>query len=442
MAGTATPQRYVPPAPIMGLESSWYDPVVFDLAQQAGAHWLRKNGLLWAEIEPQEGARNWGAAASLEQELVDASARGFEVILVVRNTPGWAQKTPGVTCGPILPEKLHAFSAFMRDAVARYSAPPYNVRYWEIWNEPDVPVLDQGYENFGCWGEQGDPYYGGGSYAQVLKAVYPEIKQASPLAQVLVGGLLLDCDPVSPPETSAGSGQLKDCTPSRYLEGILIGGGGDYFDGVSFHAYDYYFSGTEKYGNQNWHSAWNTTGPVLIAKTRYLRSVLARYGVPGKPLLNTELGLLCGSDGSEAYCQTDDFQQAKATYLAQAMITGLDQRLLANIWYSLTGWRGTALVDGALKPLPAFNAMSASAELMGEIIVLGEELNAFPGVKQYTFEQQGQPLWALWSLDGLPHEIPLESPLPTIYDIFGALIEIPAQTVTVTPAPIYLDWLP
>ena len=240
----------------------------------------------------------------------------------------------------------------------------------------------------------------------------------------------------------AGSGQFKDCTPSRYLEGVLLNGGGDFFDGVSFHAYDYYFSGAERYGNQNWHSAWNTTGPVLIAKTRYLRSVLARYGHPEKYLLNTELGLLCGQDGSEATCQTEEFQQAKASYLAQAMITGLDQRLLANIWYSLTGWRGTALVDANLIPLPAFDAYQASAEQLGNIVVLGEQLNAFPGVKQYTFETSGYPLWALWSLDGAVHTIQLPSTPSAGYDLFGAPLLSLSENITITAAPVYLHWSP
>ena len=62
---------------------------------------------------------------------------------------------------------LDAFAGFMRDLVARYSVPPYNIKYWEIWNEEDVdPSLVGPTSGFGCWGDATDPYYGGGGYAE------------------------------------------------------------------------------------------------------------------------------------------------------------------------------------------------------------------------------------------------------------------------------------
>ena len=48
---------------------------------------------------------------------------------------------------------------------------------------------------------------------------------------------------------------------------------------MNFHSYDYYYQGLGKFGNTNWNSAWNTTGPALIAKTHYLNSILAKYGL-------------------------------------------------------------------------------------------------------------------------------------------------------------------
>jgi hypothetical protein len=57
--------------------------------------------------------------------------------LIVRNTP-----TRAPICGFCLRadhgEPVPGFAAFMRDAVARYSQHPYSVKYWEIYNEPDV----------------------------------------------------------------------------------------------------------------------------------------------------------------------------------------------------------------------------------------------------------------------------------------------------------------
>ncbi len=62
--------------------------------------------------------------------------------------------------------------------------------------------------------------------------------------------------------------------------------GGAYFDGVSFHAYDYYWNTLGQYGNSpNWDSHWNTTGPAMIAKAKYINTLLASYGVTGKFLV-------------------------------------------------------------------------------------------------------------------------------------------------------------
>ncbi len=164
-------------------------------AAAARANWVRQSGFLWSEIEPTPGAREWSRVAGLEADLQALAAQGLTAIAVVQSTPAWAQQIPGHSCGAIKPEALDAFAGFMRDLVARYSAPPYNIRYWEIWNEEDVdPSMVGPTSGFGCWGNATDPYYGGGAYAEMLKRVYPAIKQANPSAQVLLGGMLLDCD--------------------------------------------------------------------------------------------------------------------------------------------------------------------------------------------------------------------------------------------------------
>ena len=85
-------------------------------------------------------------------------------------TPAWAQKYPGVACGPISEDALDDFAEFMAALVSRYSQPPYNVRYWEIGNEPDIDrTLVDSQSIYGCWGEKDDPYYGGKYYGEMLK---------------------------------------------------------------------------------------------------------------------------------------------------------------------------------------------------------------------------------------------------------------------------------
>lgn len=431
--GRPPAQAQAPSEPVPGMELETITEQRFALAREAGAYWFRRNAILWSDVERTEGKIDWSEMVDLEKEMALASAQGAQMVMIVRSTPTWAQKLPGVYCGPILFEKLPAFANFMYEVVKRYSAPPYNVLNWELGNEPDIdPVLVPNDSPFGCWGDATDSYYGGGQYAEMLKVVYPKIKEANPNAHVLVGGLLLDCDPVNTPEN-------KTCTPSRYLEGILKNGGGDYFDGVSFHAYDYY-DPPLGYGNSNWNSSLETYGPVLAPKARYLRSVLNANSYPGKFLMNTESGLVCGRDGSEPQCQTEEFDQTKANYIAQANVSALVESLRGNLWYSLAGWRGTALIDENLKPYPAYEAYKVSASQILSARFVGE-ITGFPGVRGYELEQDGKRIWFLNSIDGQDHTVKLPSQPDAILDVFGAPLPVSSE-VTITVAPVYIELSP
>lgn len=435
---TITPTPSPLEFPIAGMEIHNLSQV--DLANQAGAHWIRRNAILWSDVEVQPGERRWEALANIERELESMAALGMPVILMVRSTPEWAQKVPGSLCGPIETGSLDEFADFIFDVVSRYSAPPYNVEYWEFGNEPDVdPSMVPSDYPFGCWGDMTDPLYGGGYYAEMLKAVYPKIKAANPQAKVLVGGLLLDCDPVMPPEIPPGSGKMKDCSPTYFLQGILENGGGDYFDGVSFHSYDYYLNTLGQYGNGNWHSTWNTSGPVVIAKTRYLRSLLASYGLSNKFLMNTESALICGREGNEPECVTGDFDQTKAYYLAESAAVAQTLGLKANIWYSISGWRGSGLINHNILT-PAYQAFLFSAQMLDKAAAWGA-VQDYPGLIGYEFRRDGNTLWLLWSLDGAPHSITLPKTPSAVYDVFG-VAQTASDELSVTISPVYILWEP
>jgi hypothetical protein len=451
LAETPTPANTLPPAtptlpdispapagtaiPVAGIEV--YDLTGAGQAADAGAYWIRRNALPWSAIEPAEGERNWGSVAGLEAEMQAISPRGMQTILIVQYTPAWAQAAQGYACGPILPEKLNAFAAFMHDVVARYSVPPYNVKYFELGNEPDVPLgLVAGDSQFGCWYDPADLAHNADDYANMLKAVYPQVKAANPEAQVLIGGLLMDCDPLNPPQLSDGT--LIDCTVSRFMEFILQNGGTNSFDGVSFHAYDYYYGALGQYGNPNWHSSWDTTGPITSAKARYLRTLLDFYNRPDAYLLNTETALLCGKTGEEESCLADDFVQTKASYIVQSYTVARAEYLLGNIWYSISGWRASGLVDGAGQPLPAYQAFRFNAQMLNGTAYVGK-IADLEGVAAYEFQQAGRRVWVIWSADGNEHTVELSATPSAAYDMTGNSLT-PAQTWTVNLLPVYLEW--
>lgn len=397
-------------------------------AALAGTVWTR-NAFIWSNIEPSMGERNWDL--NLQQGLINAASLGLQPIMLIESTPDWALKV-GYNCGAVAEDKFIALGQFAYDLVARYSAPPYNVRYWELWNEPDVEGA------LGCWGDVSDPsYYGGGYYGEMLKAVYPRIKEADPRAQVLVGGLLLDCDPQNPPVG-------KDCVSSKFLEGILASGAGSYFDGVSFHAYDFY-TGKGSYVNDNWHSSSSTTGPASIAKTRYLKDVLAEYGYGLKYLMSTETAVFYGPNVMDPLCDPNappEVEITKVDYVIHSYAVAVAQGWKANVWYSAFGVRCSGLLNIDRTSKPAFIAYQFARQKLGEALFI-RSISEYPGVMGYEYEITGRKLWVLWSLDGqqrlitLPNE-PVE--VNRVGEDGVAVLETSTNPITINLSPIFIEF--
>ncbi len=384
------------------------------LFSQNGTSWLRRGNLHWSDVEPTEGARNWAALAGLEQEMINASQREMKLIMVVTSTPEWARLLPAYACGPIRSDKFAAFASFMHDLVDRYSRPPYNVMYWEIWNEPDArPSAASNDYLFGCWGDDSDTYNGGRYYGDMLEVVAPQIRAANPNVKIVFGGLLLDCNPVLD-----GS-----CFEGRFLEGALRSGAGPHFDALSFHAYDIYYApaqGLGVYAQTTWNSTYNTTGPVVHAKTQFVKNVLASFGHSNKLLLNTETGLICLPEG-HANCTlgtSSDFELTKAYYVPMAYAAAIAEDLDANIWYNVFGWRNSGLLNRNLTSRPAYDAyVFARLEMKNASYI--RKITEYGGVLGYELDRGDKVIWVLWSIDQNNHTINLPETPEAAFDVFG-----------------------
>jgi hypothetical protein len=433
--------------PSFGVEiNQFYYPKTFNIAlekaEQAGNHWLRINGLLWSYVQPNsENDWEWTNAKVLEldQRIQDASSKGMEVILIIRSTPTWAQKYASYYCGPMKADNFDEFANFMVEVVEKYSQPPYNVKYFELWNEPDEyrghqpPITPNGV--FGCWGEPSDPdYYGGRHYGQMLKAVYPAVKAAVPEAQIVVGGLLLPCRP----------GSSSYCNMSNFLKGILQEAGGlTVFDYANFHGYATYNTtyptGILMERNESW---WASSGGMVEGKLAYVREVMASYGTD-KPILMTEAALVDPNNLSSSNINL--FEARKADYLVYVFARNIAKGIAGSTWYHMDnyGWSRSGLLDGNNQPLPAYYAFKVlTASLDGAEYY--QTLSLGSGILGYEFRRGESRIWVLFSENGSSKTINKSSvpfSIQHAYNLFGRSVTQTETTISFN-RPIYIDNIP
>jgi len=378
-----------PPVPnILGIEMSQLTTERGLLLMKAsGTRWVRRASLQWKLVEPVEGGGyQWDVAAikEVERDMITASELGLDLILPITGSPRWATAPYEADCAPVNPAKHAAFVRFVAELVKRYSGPPYNVRYWEIGNEPDAPVFASD-SVFGCWGQERDPYFGGRAYGELLNQVYPAIKAVNPNVKVLNGGLLLD-QPYDPANPKSLIG--------RFFEGMLVAGAGNSFDMLSFHAYAF----------------WRTPGlPPMGARddwrVAYLKELMARYKVPEKPLVRTEAALLCPGE------PTPECRWAQADFLSRLFVRSLRDKLAGNLWYVYDNdsYHNTALIEpgDVLVPRPAYFAYRQASTLLAGATYVGPLAGVPDDVEGYVLRRDGTTIIALWSDNPRPIAVPL-----------------------------------
>ena len=314
--------------------------VVRSAARDLGATWLRLNGVRWSALQPTPDATyNWNHPhiIRLKSDLAAARDLGLTPTVIVRGTPLWATDT-GKECGVVNEASLPAYTAFMEALAAHFGD---QVTYWEIGNEPDVdPSLVPGDSMYGCYGNIGDPYYGGEQYGRMLQAAATGLRRGNAMALIVMGGLLLD----RPETTNPAQGK-----PERFFEGVLRTGAASSFDILAYHAYPIFIAPSFD-TDINTAGRWDALGGHTIGKLKFLREVMERYGVQ-KPIWLNETGLIasCVSDsscGSEP--APEGFEQAQAEHLVRSFSRAAANGAQQYIWYTLdsNGWRHSSMLRG------------------------------------------------------------------------------------------------
>lgn len=364
------------------------------------------NQISWRELQPNAGGLiAWELLATFEEELRGLKENGIRPVAIIKDSPYWAldlqralDKNDELTsCGPIAADKFDDFAAFLQQVVERYKTDEFNVHDWELGNEPDVdPTKVPKDYLFGCWGDIGDEeYYGGAYYGEMLKAVAPSIHQADPRARVWIGGLLLASPESQDPDLNG--------YPERFFKGILASGAAPYFDIVAYHSYaaywDFYGSGISFDSDNGVGGPWDSWGGGTVGKARFLRQLMAEYGV-NKPVVLNESGFGCIPDYE--YCQApeDLFFESQATHLVRFYIRSLSENIGGFIWYTLNGpgWRNTGLLDGSQQPRKVYYTYQYFSQKL-RYARYQNAVNYGPGIEAYAFRVNSHRVHVLWAAE-------------------------------------------
>lgn len=100
------------------------------LSKELGIGWVRE-AFYWDDIEPRKGKWEF---ENTDRIVTEAQAQGLEVLPLLGYTARWSASVSQNIFSP--PQRTSDWENFVEHVVARYSNPPFNLRYFQIWNEP------------------------------------------------------------------------------------------------------------------------------------------------------------------------------------------------------------------------------------------------------------------------------------------------------------------
>jgi hypothetical protein len=342
----------------------------------SGAHWIRV-GVEWRTLAPQDvpvAQYQWSA---YDATLRNIGVNGLRAIAVLGGNPTWAAD---FSRGPVHKVSWARWAEYIRAVVQRYRVEPYNVKHWEIYNEPDAADwFDSQGNRRAAYGDRPE------EYIHALKVAHETIKALDPQAIVIFGGIAYDAFTDDP---SPGF------FTRSFLERVLDGGASQYFDWMNFHYYPTF--------------EWRWSFPQ---KVQALKQLLQRRGLK-QPLICTEIGFSSEpAHGGSA--------QAQAAKVVQLFTRGIAEQLDVMIWYTLADYGNLndfysffGLLDVYGKPKSSWTAFRVmSRQLTGWRFI--ERLGvAPPALEGYVFANAtGQRQYVIWSNDNHAYPMTLQNML-------------------------------
>jgi len=320
------------------------------VAAGAGSNRYQLN---WWDVEPEPGRRDWSLP---DREIAAFRAAGLEVTVLLHAPPEWARE-PGYRWVPAnlaLPWNApdNAWGRFVYDVARRYRG---TVRYYEIFNEPDMRAY---------W--DGSP----AQYARLLAVAYRAIKAADPEARVVMAGMAYWSNPRFAEEVL----QALRALPGAGEEGY-------FFDVAAWH--------------------WYSQVDQLYDRVRWARELLIRYGMGDKPIWINETNLPLWGAGPGPQEPTPGFgtPEEQAAFIVQAFVNAFAAGAERVFVFRLDDGAmdqtfGLVRNDGS--PRPAYLAYRTTARLLSRARFITRA--AYPNAVVTAFRRPtGERVSVVWN---------------------------------------------
>ncbi len=283
------------------------------MAADAGFHWLRQE-FTWEDIEIHgkgdfEDRRHEPYRSAWEKydEIVDlAEQNGMEVIVRISNPPEWTRSAgdaPG-TFAP--PDNVQDFADFVSAVVSRYKG---RVRYYQLWNEPNI------YPEWGSYPISPE------QYTELLKAGAIAARAADPNAVIIAGALAATIN--LQPDDPAPANSLSDLL---FLQRMYDAGAAPYFDIMAVQGYGLWSGPTDRRMHPR---------VLNISHHKFIRDLMVENGDAHKPIWLAEMNWNAAPEDVEPrYGRVTEEQQARYLPIAyQRVIDEWPWIGVANTWY-------------------------------------------------------------------------------------------------------------
>jgi len=340
---------------------------------------LWDTGTDWTSIEPENN--NWNFE-TLDQLVSIAEQNDKEIILTLGITPSWAAKNPDhiSTYGGLSttsePRNISDWNDYIRTLGLRYKG---RIKYWEIWNEPDLYIFYTG---------------------SISKMV--EMTQT---AHTILKEIDNENKIISPSIT----GWLGITLGLNWLHQYLSMGAKDFVDIIGYHSYNDSFSKPED----------------LYFLLNQVKEILYNLDI-SKPIWNTEGG----------YYDYGTPREMRASIMARMLILYKIYGIERFCWYSINNTRYGTLYDRKRK---VFIESGLVYKHLIDLLEGSQIINTSLDNNIYSLllSKDGKRYEILWTKFGNRTINRIENNFQ-IYDLQGRLVNYINNSIEITETPIII----